>query len=435
MNQNSKLKINNSRSGQSLLEILIGLGIGGVLIGAASIGIAFMLRSSLASQNYQKGSAFAASLSDKVTSWASANWQNIYGLNKGTAAQYFLNASGTGFFAVPGQEGVVDGDIVSGLIGHWGLDEASGGNVYDESGNNYNGSSAALYRVTSGCPIGDCVNALSTSQAITVTNSNFSALHSNVTLTHWVRVDNTIPASNWPYSAAGNTYTSYGFRSASNGTGWYFEYATDYPTCGGSAFTNLGADTLGLNTWHFLAMTYDGSVIREYLDGNQVHQVNFTAGFCGFSTFYIAYPPTAPGSFDVDDVRLYNRALSASEISALYHAMPFSRYFTVQDVCRSNDTSSSIIGVAPCGSGAILDPSTEQVSVYTNWLPNTSGSPQIQLTNYLTRWQNQAFTQADWSGGAGNDGPFTAPGRFYSTSTNIDATSNPGSIKILNLSP
>lgn len=435
-----KLTKPKTNSGQSLLEILIGLGIGGVLIGAASMGIAFMLRTSVASQNLQKGSAFASSLSNKVTSWANADWQNIYGLTKGATAQcyYFLNASGTGYFAVQGAEGVVDGDIVNGLIGHWGFDEASGVNAYDGSGNNDNGViGGTISRATSTCIISNCLNFDGTTNYVSVNNAPPLDISQTITLAAWVK-----PGS-------GNAYPNRIIDKGDDTQPILWEYSlmmagpqdVEFSINSAGSITELTTNTnvLKIGQWSYVVGVYDGAKMYIYVNGALVastaktgaiktssQRLVFGARSTDFGQKFIGA---------LDDIRIYNRALSVSEVSTLYHAVPFTRYFTVQDVCRTNDASSSIVGLAPCGVGTVLDPSTEQVAVYTSWLPNNSGSPQIQLINYLTRWQNQTFIQADWSGGAGQNGPFTTPGRFYSTSTNVDVTSSPGSIKILNLSP
>ncbi len=205
------------------------------------------------------------------------------------------------------------------LVGYWKFDEGSGTTAYDSSGHGNNGSGNPVIDWTSSnCESGNCVTAASGYGTIYKISPTFSNVRSNVTIAHWVKINTAIASSSWPYSASGNTHISYGFRSASNGTSWYFEYATDYPTCGGSSFTATTASDIGLGAWHFLAMTYDGATIITYLDGAQFMQRSFSTGFCGIPEFDFAGTPTAPGSFSVDNVRFYSRVLSAAEIQALY---------------------------------------------------------------------------------------------------------------------
>ena len=70
--------------------------------------------------------------------------------------------------------------------------------------------------------------------------------------------------------------------------------------------------------WHFLSMTYDGSNLRSYIDGVQtaVNPVTGTLNTGGSTNigYYTGYYANAY----IDEVRVYNRAISASEINQLY---------------------------------------------------------------------------------------------------------------------
>ena len=95
-----------------------------------------------------------------------------------------------------------------------------------------------------------------------------------------------------------------------------------------AAFLNIGGgqqnyheaysdDILELNRWHHLAMTYDGSILKAYLDGREVAAKKIDEERVPGSTpldigrrqdGYIYF------SGRIDEVRLYNRALSAKEL-------------------------------------------------------------------------------------------------------------------------
>jgi hypothetical protein len=78
------------------------------------------------------------------------------------------------------------------------------------------------------------------------------------------------------------------------------------------------------NGWHHVALAYDGSHVTFYVDGvadpslsaNQSSLASFTN-----AVLNIGYSDNGLDRFvgDIDEVRIYNRALSASEISALYN--------------------------------------------------------------------------------------------------------------------
>jgi len=85
-----------------------------------------------------------------------------------------------------------------------------------------------------------------------------------------------------------------------------------------------------LNTWRYVVATYDGSFMRVYLDG--IFSVSQAAsGSIATNTFPLSIGrQERAGSFFaglIDDVRIYSRALTASEIQTLY-AQTRDKYLT-----------------------------------------------------------------------------------------------------------
>ena len=78
----------------------------------------------------------------------------------------------------------------------------------------------------------------------------------------------------------------------------------------------LRADA-AVGQWQHVAATYDGTTARVYIDGVETASTTFTANVGDSNTRRIgAYGSPAAGFFDglVDNVRIYDRALSASEV-------------------------------------------------------------------------------------------------------------------------
>ncbi|MDD4901639.1 MAG: hypothetical protein PHE24_00720 [Patescibacteria group bacterium] len=116
----------------------------------------------------------------------------------------------------------------------------------------------------------------------------------------------------------------------------------------------------------------------------------------------------------------------------------YSRYFTVQNVCR-DIYSRAIVGISDSGGSAVtcdnfpgsrMDPSTQRINVSVNW----ANAPVVSVSDYLTRWRNKVCASTNWSGGK------TAPAdnavlcsdslnTYYDDDENIDA-STLGKIKI-----
>jgi hypothetical protein len=133
-----------------------------------------------------------------------------------------------------------------------------------------------------------------------------------MTLEAWVR-----PSSNsgWQTAllkergTAGHVYALY----ASNGATPITEsYLTSY---NGATAPN----PLALNTWTHLASTYDGTTLRLYVNGTQVATKAFSGAMAATASPLRIGGNAVWGEYFtglIDEVRVYNRALSATEIGA-----------------------------------------------------------------------------------------------------------------------
>jgi len=74
------------------------------------------------------------------------------------------------------------------------------------------------------------------------------------------------------------------------------------------------------NTYNHVAITYDGSTAKTYFNGSFVDSYNFTDSFIDNGEFFnIGTSDDGRGhNGSIDDVRLYNTALSSSQINQIY---------------------------------------------------------------------------------------------------------------------
>jgi hypothetical protein len=120
-------------------------------------------------------------------------------------------------------------------------------------------------------------------------------------------------------SAGGDGYNNgYAFICNNNNRAnfrWGDGAGNNQPSFDPSSGTNLA-----VGQWHFLATTYDGVGMNYYVDGDLVQSSSSVAfGYSGSDHMEIAESggvTNFPGS--VDDVRLYDRALSSSSVQRLY---------------------------------------------------------------------------------------------------------------------
>jgi hypothetical protein len=122
----------------------------------------------------------------------------------------------------------------------------------------------------------------------------------------------------------------FGYGSGDTSTSAFYPYI--YNLDSGNPFIGIGPTAVGggapwygpqTDVWYQLAVTYSNSVATLYINGSQVSQesriyaTTLTGGFFIGGNFQSSLgPPTFIGA--INDVRIYNRALSSSEISQLY---------------------------------------------------------------------------------------------------------------------
>jgi hypothetical protein len=86
------------------------------------------------------------------------------------------------------------------------------------------------------------------------------------------------------------------------------------------------ATSLSTNTWQYLVGTFDGRYLRIFINGTQTGVTDLgtsgnTIGYASDNTYIGEYGASLYHfSGLIDDVRVYNRALSAAEVQALYNA-------------------------------------------------------------------------------------------------------------------
>jgi hypothetical protein len=198
----------------------------------------------------------------------------------------------------------------NGLIGHWKLDETSGTTATDSAGSNDGTLSGGLDAGTdSVAAVKD--NGLSfngTSDEVTI--PSFPGMTSPFSFSAWIKPD-----------LASTTAKSAHVLRGDN-TNFYIKWDSDFgpaetlgffSTTGSNVQTSLGTVTPG--QWHHIVGTYDGTTLRAYNNGVEVNTrtTSLIPRSAGQSTLI-------GNNFegDVDDVRVYNRVLSATEIGLLY---------------------------------------------------------------------------------------------------------------------
>jgi len=422
MGMKENKKIFKEESGQSLMEILIGLSIGAILIGGASIAVVFMLRSGSTLKFLNAATNFTQDILNKAESYGNSNWFSFYNLGRSSSSPYFIVSSSTsGLIAVGGKEAIIDKEVKDNLILRFGFDESTGTVVYDYSGNGNNGSLAnGTVRNTDGQFMGvvtfDGVDDY-------VTNESVNPWGGDFTINLWVKTSR----DDYDVFVGREVYTVNGFRFGIHPP-WKLTFWT--AESGGGGTISSPDNSLSANIWQNVAVVRSTSSVKLYINGAKKAEgsVNIVTPSAGVQIGGGNLGQPMIGS--IDEVRIFNRALSDEEIKKIYEGNFYSRYFYIEDVCRSESGTSSIVGTAPC-SGSFNDFATKKITAVTEWIADNKKS-NFTLSKYITRWFNYIFNQTDWSGGASSGAVYSSPPNQFSSSSNITTTPF-GSFQIQNL--
>ncbi len=400
------------RSGQSLVEILIGIVVGVLLVLAATSLITPALRAGLNVSQIQASTALGKELLDNVRTFAEGDWHNISALATSSANPYYILAAQSPFTAVSGRESAVT-EVPSGLIGYWKLDEATGTVAHDFSGSGLNG---ALSGVTLG-QTGRVYNAMlfNGTNSYAAASSTGAAVFS---VSAWVKPNGTQTDGAGILSDSGGSDTNY--RLVFNG-GTTTLFGGIYS---GAAWHNTpNSPALSTSSWSHVVFAFDGSSLTLFVDATRIGSTTWSGTPGHGDALYLGRYSTIYYNGYVDDVRIYNRALSATEVAQLYKATAYDRYFYLDDVYRDTATGNVT------STGGSYDPSTKKMTVVFGW----NGGATSSLTSYITRAMDQVVRQTDWAGGPNQDGPVTSANSRFATSSALNYSSTAGAVNISGL--
>lgn len=196
----------------------------------------------------------------------------------------------------------------AGLVLAMGFEEGSGTTTSDASGTGNNGTLTGTSWITTG-RFGKALSFNGSSARVTVPDSASLDLTTGMTLEAWVN-----PATLGGWRDVVFKSVDMYYLMVSSGQ-------SDAPATGGTYCSSplLGTTPVPLNSWSHLAATYDGAAVRLYVNGVQVASRAQT-GLINVSTASLTIGgDTTFGQYFqglIDEVRVYNRALSASEIQA-----------------------------------------------------------------------------------------------------------------------
>lgn len=195
----------------------------------------------------------------------------------------------------------------NGLVGYWPFN----GNANDLSGFGNNGTVSGATLTTDRFGAANSAYSFNGSSYISV--GNFPITRNTFSITFWFNTTDTTliqrPVThNWPNGAFSTDLSpQYGFGAAIQNVS--------------SSQTNIyGVGNPRKNNWYHYALTYDGSILKLFVNGSLVSSsltgiglktINTTLFFGGNPSFFF--------KGKIDDIRIYNRAISSLEISESFN--------------------------------------------------------------------------------------------------------------------
>lgn len=215
------------------------------------------------------------------------------------------------------------------IVAHWKFDETSGTIAQDSSVNNNDGTLVNGPTWTTG-KIGNALSFDGVNDYVSIADSDSLDLSGQFTLSLWYKPRSNIGVQSIFGKNNGNIYSenSYGLMQSSS---WLYFKVDDINN--GNLAPNWGP--LSNGEWYHLAGVFDGSSATVYVDG----QSKASKTNSSFGSVRITSQPVYIGSLlsswslngTIDDVRVYNYALSASEILGIFNS--------ATSLCGLSDTS------------------------------------------------------------------------------------------------
>ena len=251
------------------------------------------------------------------------------------------------------------------------------GNANDGSGNGVNGvvNGATLTADRFGVA-NSAYRFNGTDNFITMANAPSNTFTSSFSISVWVKPSAGYGSGSSPNGNQNQVVSKWGFGGPNNAA-----YALGVDQTG-AAFTGVhdGSNnssaystpiTVSINDWHHLVSTLSGGVLKLYIN-NVLVNTTFNSVNPQSSNYALEIAREAIGNYayfkgDIDDIQLYNRALSHCEISQIYTSTTST--FTTPDILTYNSLPAQN---SFCGSSLTLDAGAG----FTNYLWNTGATSQ-----------------------------------------------------------
>ena len=387
------------------------------------------------------------------------------GAGTNSATYYFESSS-------PSSNTVTDAvsSLTSGLVGWWKLDDASGTSAADSSGNANTGTLTNGPTWTTGQIGGGLSLSSAGSQSVQVSDAASLRLAGSWTESTWIK-PTALPTSGHKGKMIdkdqSGALTNYSLAIDNNascgGVGWRVAFNDS----GGATYNVCYVTSINLGTWYHVAGVWNSTTsnLMLYLNGRLVGSTNFAGHVptSGSGAPLALGDQNASNFLDgvLDDVRIYNRALSSSEIENAMNDLELPALSQTETINISPHTwigGAGCSGNWPSGSGIAADqacwkngalPGNHSIAIFdgncsVNCSPTITGNLDVggiwmhsTFTGTITQGSNTITLENNFEqdGGtfSGGTAAFTNLGPFTITGGTFTAPGSAGSLSVTTL--
>lgn len=203
--------------------------------------------------------------------------------------------------------------VRDGGVSRYSMDDAdvSGGTIVDSWGTN-DGTINGATTGQAGVGDGESFDFDGSNDNVSTTFSDFGG---PFTWTAWVKYDGFITHEHPVISTRGSQKGA-GLRERGNEQWEYYLWDGS-----GGTFRSISTNSAPTNKWTFLVVTFDGSNMEIYQNAIKSSDTNSVSSYTTGNDYRIGERADGNGNFpgDIDEVRIYNRALTQSEVWQLYN--------------------------------------------------------------------------------------------------------------------
>ena len=212
----------------------------------------------------------------------------------------------------------------SSLLGYWNFEEGSGATSADSSGMGYGGTwvgTSTNWYVSPG-KVGSYAATLNNiNDGLSVSNANFAGLQ-DYSMSAWIYPRGLHKNYTGSIISSGNWNSSFWVFGVNKGN-----TSAEFRSADGTGAARSSSHSFSLNTWHHVAAVRTGAILQFFVNGLALSPIAIETGVLesdASNTTIGRETYTANGYFTfngyIDSVRVYNRALSAAEVLAIYNA-------------------------------------------------------------------------------------------------------------------